>query len=163
MKTLQKIDRGLYKAEEIISEVLLAGIIVLVFIAAFMRQIRHPLVWSIDAATLFFVWVCFFGADLAMEKKRHIGVDLITNLFPKRLQDLVRFVTNIVIMAFLAIIVIYGTRLAIINAKDQFQGMELSHSWATASAPVGCVLMLRTLIRQTIEIVRSPETVKEST
>lgn len=154
MKTLRAIDNYIIKSEKIISEILLGTIIVLVFVAAALRLIRKPVVWSVDLAQLLFVWVCFIGADLAMEKDKHIGVDLVTNLLPQKAQKNFRFISNLLAIAFLGIIAIYGTRLAIINVKDQFSGMEMSHSWATMSAPVGCVLMIRTLVKKTVVLFR---------
>lgn len=154
MKTLRAIDNYIIKSEKIISEILLGAIIILVFTAAALRVIRKPIVWSVDFAQLLFVWVCFIGADLAMEKDKHIGVDLVTNLLPKNVQKNFRLIANLLAIAFLCIIAIYGTRLAIINSKDQFSGMELSHSWATMSAPIGCALMIRTLAKKTFGLVR---------
>ncbi len=162
MNTLQKIDRGIITIERKLSEVLLAFIIVFVFVAAFLRLIRKPVVWSVDMAQLLFVWVCFIGADLAMEKDMHIGVDLLTNLMSKRVQRMLRIFTNILATAFLSFIAVFGARLAVINVADQFSGMELSHSWATWSAPVGCALMIRTLVKKTVGLIRKPETGKET-
>jgi len=162
MKVLSAIDRTVLKAEEVLSEILLGFIIVFVFVAAFLRVIRQPLVWSVDMAQLLFVWVCFIGADLAMEKDKHIGVDLLTNLLPKKAQGTLKIVSNLLAIAFLCLIAAYGTKLAIINVKDQFSGMEMSHSWATASAPVGCVLMIRTLIKKTILLARGAGERKEA-
>jgi TRAP-type C4-dicarboxylate transport system permease small subunit len=162
MNILRKIDQGLIKIEVILSEILLAFIIVFVFVAAFLRVIRQPLVWSVDMAQLLFVWVCFIGADLAMLHEKHIGVDLVTNLLPKKLQKNVKLFSNVLAMVFLGLIATYGAYLAIINVNDQFSGMEMSHSWATWSAPVGCVLMIRTLIKKTFGIVSGSEPAKEA-
>ncbi|MCX7026620.1 MAG: TRAP transporter small permease [Spirochaetes bacterium] len=163
MKTLGTIDRYILKTEEIVSKILLGSIIVLVFAAAALRLLRMPLVWSVDLAQLLFVWVCFIGADFAMGKDKHIGVDLLTNHLSQKMQKSTKFISYLLAIAFLCLIAVYGTRLAIINVKDQFSGMELSHSWATASAPVGCVLMIRTLVKKSIGLAfGGAVTVKEA-
>jgi TRAP-type transport system small permease protein len=162
MNMLRKIDQGIIKIEMLLSELMLGFIIAFVFIAAFLRLMRMPLVWSVDMAQLLFVWVCFIGADLAMEKERHIGVDLVTNLLPKKAQKNLRIFTNGLAIVFLCLIGFYGAYLAIINVNDQFSGMEISHSWATWSAPVGCVLMIRTMLKKTVGLVRGTVTVKEA-
>ena len=148
MELLKKIDRWVIEADRRLSELLLAFIIVFVFIAAFLRVVRKPLVWSVDMAQLLFIWVCFIGADLAMLKDKHIGVDLLTNLLPARSQKGLKYFSGVLAIVFLGLIAAYGARLAIINVNDQFSGMELSHSWATWSAPVGCALMIRTMIKK---------------
>lgn len=162
MNTLRKLDQGLIKLEMVVSEILLAFIIIFVFVAAFLRVIRQPLVWSVDMAQLLFIWVCFIGADLAMVKDRHIGVDLLTSLMPIKAQKTLKVFANLLATIFLLFIGVYGARLAIINVHDQFSGMELSHSWATWSAPVGCALMIRTLIKKTYGLVSGSEPAKEA-
>ncbi|HOX31161.1 MAG TPA: TRAP transporter small permease subunit [Spirochaetales bacterium] len=162
MKLLRALDGWILGIERRVSELLLAAIIVLVFAAAFLRLIRHPLVWSMDLATLLFVWVCFIGADLAMEQNKHIGVDLLTNLMPPAARRALALLANALAAAFLALIAVFGTRLAVINVKDQFQGMELSHSWATMSAPVGCALMIRTLAKKSFGLLRARPAAKEA-
>ena len=161
MNALIKVDRWVIKAEEVLSQLLLAAIIVFVFIAAFLRVIRQPLVWSVDLAQLLFIWVCFIGADLAMLHDKHIGVDLVTGLLPKGVQKALKIVSYVLGIVFLGLLAFYGTKLAIINVKDQFSGMEMSHSWATASLPVGCVLLIRTMVKKIYGLVARTEAVKE--
>ncbi|MFA6504717.1 MAG: TRAP transporter small permease [Treponemataceae bacterium] len=162
MNMLRKMDQGIIRIEMLLSEIMLAFIIFFVFIAAFLRVMRMPLVWSVDMAQLLFVWVCFLGADLAMEKEKHIGVDLFTNLMPMEARKKVKLITNILAMVFLGLIAAYGSYLAVINIKDQFSGMEISHSWATWSAPVGCVLMIRTLVKKTAGLVHTSGLTKDA-
>lgn len=54
------------KLEFVVGTVLPGVITVLVFIAAVMRFFGHPLIWSVDLARLFFIWLCFIGAARAM-------------------------------------------------------------------------------------------------
>ena len=150
------------KLEVVLSELLLAFIILFVFVAAFLRVIRRPLVWSVDMAQLLFVWVCFIGADLAMLHDKHIGVDLVANLMPQRARNGLKLCSYVLALVFLALIGAYGARLAILNVNDQFSGMELSHSWATWSAPVGCALMIRTLVKKIYGLARGAEPAKET-
>lgn len=157
MNFLKKLDQGIIEIEMKLSEILLGFIILFVFIAAFLRVFRKPLVWSVDMAQLLFIWVCFIGADLAMLNDKHIGVDMLTNLMPERVRKGVKLFSNVLAMIFLGLIAAYGAYLAVINVDDQFSGMELSHSWATWSAPVGCILMIRTLVKKTFGTATRPE------
>lgn len=154
MTILNKLDRWINRAEILVSQVLLAFIIVFVFAAALLRWFGRPLVWSVDLAQLLFVWICFIGADIAMQKDKHIGVDLLTNLMPVNAQKGLKLVSYLLGIGFLAIVGVYGVYLAIINVDRQFSGMELSYSWATMSAPVGCVLMIRTLVKKAVGLTR---------
>ena len=145
---MKKLNQLINKIEVLLSEILLAFIIIFVFAAALLRWIGVPLVWSVDLAQLLFVWICFIGADIALQKDRHIGVDFLTRAFPIRLQKTVLLLSYALIGAFLSLIAVFGTYLAIINYHRQFSGMEFSYSWATSSAPIGCLLIDSDLNRE---------------
>ena len=68
--------KRLSQVEVAICVILLAIITTLVFIAAVMRFLGHPLPWSVDLAQRLFIWVCFLGADKAMRDKTPLGVEI---------------------------------------------------------------------------------------
>jgi TRAP-type C4-dicarboxylate transport system permease small subunit len=156
------IDELITKIEIRMSEILLLFIVILVFTAALLRTFGFPLVWSVDLAQLLFVWICFIGADIAMQKDRHIGVDLLTNLMPAPVKKGVKMGGYVLAIGFLSLIAVFGTYLAVINTNRQFAGWEISYSWATASAPVGCLLMIRTLVKKIIRLLRGTGIAKEA-
>lgn len=137
------------------------GIIILVFVAALMRWFGKPLSWSVDLAQLFFVWACFLGADRALRVDRHIGVDSIVRLFPREARETIALINYGLIVIFLAFVAIYGVRLSVENYLRQFSGMALSYSWATMSAPVGCTLMLTTVIGKMVKLLQGKSGVSD--
>src|SRR3546814_10072287 len=72
------------EAEALLAVGLLAVIVFLVFIAGVMRWFGEPLIWSVDLAQLLFVWVSFLGADMALRKRAHIGIDYLVRRLPGR-------------------------------------------------------------------------------
>jgi TRAP-type C4-dicarboxylate transport system permease small subunit len=145
MKTIGKI---ITLIERRLSEILLLFIVVFVFIAASLRWFGYPLVWSVDLAQLLFIWISFIGADIALQNNKHIGVDILTRKLPEKVNKKIKFISYLLMICFLILVAYYGTYLAIMNYKRQFSGWEFSYSWATSAAPVGCILMLRTLIKK---------------
>ena len=143
---MSSLNARLIRIEETAARVLLAAIVVLVFLAALTRWFDYPIIWSIDIAQLFFGWICFLGADTALRQGRHIGMDVIIRLFPVRFQRAVGFFLDILSIAFLVIVIYYGFKLSIINWERRFNTIEVSYSLATLSVPVGCLLMLRTMV-----------------
>ena len=83
---MKKLYQGFCKLEELIALILVAGIAVLVFIAALFRTFNHPLNWAQDVALVAFAWLIFLGSDVAMRGAGLIGVDLIVKKFPKVVQ-----------------------------------------------------------------------------
>ena len=143
---MSSLNARLIRIEETAARVLLAAIVVLVFLAALTRWFDYPIIWSIDIAQLFFGWICFLGADTALRQGRHIGMDVLIRLFPVRFQRTVGFFLDILSIVFLVIVTYYGFKLSIINWERRFNTIEVSYSLATLSVPVGCLLMLRTMV-----------------
>ncbi len=146
------------RIEEAAGKILLFLIIVLVFSAALLRWFGKPLTWSVDLAQLFFVWVCFIGADLAVQKHRHIGIDFFIRSFPSTLRKAIDLTGNLLILIFLGFIAFFSFKLAIMNPQRRFPGMNISYSWATASAGVGAVLMLRSVFWRLLSDLRRNNT-----
>jgi TRAP-type C4-dicarboxylate transport system permease small subunit len=113
VNSLRKILDVLRDSERKISQILLFLIIVLVFTASIFRTFGHPIVWSVDMAQLLFVWLCFLGADIALQHNCHIGVDILTRALPKKINTVIVFCSYLLILGFLVIIVIFGTYLAL--------------------------------------------------
>ena len=143
---MSSLNAWLIRIEETAARTLLAAIVVLVFLAALTRWFDYPIIWSIDIAQLFFGWICFLGADTALRQGRHIGMDVLIRLFPVRFQRTVGFFLDILSIVFLVIVTYYGFKLSIINWERRFNTIEVSYSLATLSVPVGCLLMLRTMV-----------------
>lgn len=136
-----------------IGVVMLTSIILLVFLSAITRTLKYPIVWSVDLAQLLFVWICMFGADIALKRKAHVGVDLITRKFPVRLQNIITLATYILCILFLAFIAYYGLFLCFTNYLRKYQTLQISYSYGTAAVPVGSVLMILTIIEQMIQLI----------
>ncbi len=132
--------------EEKIVVVLLALLIILVFIAASLRWFGVSVAWSIDIAQLLFVWVCFIGADLALRSNSHVGVDMLTKKLPLSIQNITLLFCNLLIFAFLIMVLFFGSKLCIENYQRNFNTIPISYSFVTLSAPVGAFLMGLTTI-----------------
>lgn len=132
--------------EEKIVVVMLALLIILVFLAAGLRWFGLSMAWSVDIAQLLFVWVCFIGADLALRTNSHVGVDMLTKRLPLSVQNITLLFCNLLIMAFLLMVLFFGSKLCIENYQRHFNTIPISYSFVTLSAPVGALLMSLTTI-----------------
>ena len=136
------------KLETMIATVLLAIIVFLVFIAGVMRWFGQPLVWSVDLAQLLFVWVSFLGADMALRKRAHIGIDYLVKRLPLRARVILDVALAAVCLAFLGIMAVMGYRLTMLNLERLFGDSGIPYALVTIAVPVGCVLLALTLLGQ---------------
>jgi TRAP-type C4-dicarboxylate transport system permease small subunit len=147
MKTVAKI-------EEFCVCSFLVLLIVLVFVAALFRSSGIDLSWSVDMAQMLFAWTTFLGADLALHKHRHIGVDLLVNLLPNIAQRVILFVLYLLMLVFLGVIIFYGTNLSIVNYQRFLYTLPISYSFVTAAGPVGSLLMFITVCSHLADFFR---------
>lgn len=152
---LNTFEAGLNKVETIM---VCAGLLVLiftVFAAAVLRFFGVDMSVSTDLAQLVFAWVSFIGADLAMRKDKHMGVDMLIVKFPLAVRNGIYLFNYILILFFLLFAVRYGIDLCIVNAARKYQTLYISYSFATASCPVGCGLMCITAVKHIVQYVRN--------
>lgn len=152
---LARAGRGLARIEELLSKVLLALLVLLVFVPAVTRTFNRPIIWSIEIAQLLFAWLAFLGANQAMRANAHIGVDVLTRHLPPRPRQAVALFNLALIAAFLAALLWYGLELTFVSVDRRFMTTNLSFAFATAAAPLGAALLLLTTIGKLLEILRS--------
>ncbi len=142
------------KAEESISKLLLVVCVFLVVVASLGRWFGYPIIWSVDMAQLLFIWICFLGANQALRRGQHIGVDILFRYLSAPVQRALEIVHLCLIAAFLSAIVYYGIELTRLNVERQFSDTPISYAFVTAAVPVGSALLLATVIGQLVGLFR---------
>lgn len=146
--------RHLTRVEELISRVLLALLVLLVFVPAVSRTFNRPIIWSIEIAQLLFAWLAFLGANQAMRAGAHIGVDVLTRNLPPRIRQAVALFNLGLIAAFLAALLWYGVELTFVSVDRRFMTTNLSFAFATVAAPLGAALLLLTTVGRIRAVLR---------
>jgi TRAP-type C4-dicarboxylate transport system permease small subunit len=145
----------LVKAETLVASVLLALVVILVFVAGLMRWFGLPLIWSVDMAQLLFIWVIFLGADLALRKRAHIGIDLLVRRLSGRARVLLDVLLAALAIAFLGAMALLGYRLTMLNIERQFGDSGISYAFVTVAVPAGSALLALTLAGQVRRAIQS--------
>lgn len=144
----------LIKLEQGLTLFLLSAIVLLVFSAAVMRSFGLPIIWSVDIAQLFFAWLCMLGANQALRKSEHVGVDMLVRRFSWQ----VRVKLDLVLYSFIFIglfaLLVFGAQLTLLNPQRALGTTPLSYSLVTLALPVGALLMLNTITRQWLGLFR---------
>lgn len=147
--------KRLGQVEFAVAAVLLAVTTFLVFTAAVMRFFGHPLIWSVDMAQLLFIWLCFIGATRAMREKGHLGVDLLVRALPHRHRLLVETAVTLVVLAFLIVLAVEGSKLTWLNRQRVYGDSGLSYAFVTIAVPVGCLMLSAALLHNLFGAWRS--------
>ncbi|MCR4817426.1 MAG: TRAP transporter small permease [Fretibacterium sp.] len=153
---MKKIYELFCALEQWIALLLLAGITVLVFIAALTRTCGYPINWAQDAALVMFAWMCFLGGDIAIRTTGLIGVDLFVKMFPKSIQKALDIVFKILILVFLAVLVVYGYQYVVGYARRMITTLNISYAWVTSCVPAGAALMFLNTAINLIKVLKTP-------
>jgi TRAP-type C4-dicarboxylate transport system permease small subunit len=145
----------LVRAEAAFGKLLLAIIVVLVFAAGLLRWFDHPLIWSVDLAQMLFLWVSFIGANQALRRRAHIGMDLAVRALPYRARRIVEIALALLTLAFLLAMTWLGYKLTMLNLARVYGDSGISYGFVTGAVPVGCLLLAITLSGHLATLLRN--------
>lgn len=148
MRAITRAYEAFCRFEEWLVSLFIVAVTVLVFAGGVARTIGHPLNWATDLSLLLMAWIVFLGGDLALRTVGFISVTLLATRLPAILQRILYYLFNAIAIVFLAIVGVFGMVLATENTDRLYQTLGISYSWAALSAPVGCLLLMITVIRK---------------
>lgn len=87
------------------------------------------LTWSEEMSRYFFVWLVFLGAIAALKDKMHLGVDIVVNALPKKIQKIVFVISNAIVLYLLWIFLDGSWKMTLLNMNSTgpATGMPLSY------------------------------------
>lgn len=152
---MKKLNQAIMRVEQAVGSVMLIAVVLLVFLSAIVRLTPNiNMIWSVDASQLMFIWISMLGADLALKKHSHMGVDILVKRFPDRMQKILSLGAYLLCAAFSLFVTYWGVLLCIKNALRSYQTLKISYSFATAAVPVLSILMLLTLAEQILDLLK---------
>ena len=97
--------------------------------------------WSNEILIFSFIWITYLSIAIALSKKLHLGVDMITNLFPNSVQLKIKLFSNILIIFFCIIIFISSMPLIRANFYQFSPSLGIRMSYIYASIPIAMLSM----------------------
>ena len=127
----------------IIAAVALFGIVFFVIINVFCRYILGFIFnWMEELATIMFVWCTYMGIAAAYRTHDHVGINIIVNLLPEKLQFVIEFLIDLFVLALDIIIFILSVRLCISSWGKITPIIGLSYTFVNASISIGFLLLI---------------------
>jgi len=101
------------------------GIAAVVFLQVVFRYVlRQPLFWSEELPRYLLIWMSFLAAALAQKTEAHINITLCLTWLPRRTQRWIHLGANLVILAFLGVLVYSGGLVVNITAHHRFDRLS---------------------------------------
>ena len=152
MSWWKKIDDNF---EEYLVMFLMSVMIITAFAQVIFRfVIQMSLDWSEELARYAFLWCMFISAGMAVKHRRHIKVEFIMEMLPKKVRLGFEIISDLIWMAFCLLLVKDGIGLLEFVKTQVSPSMEVPFKYIYTSLPVGAALMFLRLVQQMVRRFR---------
>lgn len=153
MKYVSKILGAVNKAIEWLAVFLFVLVMTCILTQVFFRYVlKNPLIWIEEITRFLFIWMVFIGSAVAHLRLKHPSIDLFAEkLFPGRSKMVVKAGADIVMLAFLLVLLIYGSNLAHSLKFIKLPTTKVSLLYLYISIPISAVVMM---MNQLVFLVR---------
>lgn len=153
---MKKFYEKFCKAEVAVASTCLITCVTVIFIAALMRVIGHPINWATDLSLLLFTWSTFMGADIAFRAGKLVNVDIFPNMLPDGLRKWNKLIIYLICLLFCIALVYFGVIQSVKTWHRAFNGIPwLSYTWVTLSVPVCFLSMCVTIILKIRDTIKN--------
>ncbi len=122
---------------------LMVAMAVEVTLGVLFRAFGQSLVWYDEVASVMLAWLTFYGSALASVKRAHIGCPEVIEQLPQGWQRAIGIVTQLVVMAFFALLGWVGLQIMPILAGDTLVSLPwVSMNFVQSVIPVSSALIL---------------------
>ncbi len=102
----------------------------------------QPAAWASEVATIAFCWLVFFGSAACIKYRLHPAIDGVLNSLPEALRKFIGICNEILIFAFLAFMVWYGTVFALDGWDTPTAVLQLPTTILYAPVAIASLLMI---------------------
>jgi len=148
---LQDWRRKFFAAVEAVLFVLVLALLILIALQVFTRYVlQASLPWTEEVARMVLVWAVMLGAAVAMERKEHYAITVLSAGFRGATRKVVLIATNVLGLVFLVALAGYGAEYMAVNMKTVQVSTQISRGWIYLAMPVGATIMGLSLIVHSI-------------
>lgn len=131
---------------------LMVAMLFVVVIAIIFRKAGHSISWYDEFAGYILVWVTFWGAIIALERKRHIGFETLVEMMPMAIQRVVMSVVYSLIIFLNLILIKYGMKLTTELSGETAITLPVPIGYINVVIPLTASLMLILCLIQFVEL-----------
>lgn len=121
----------------------------IIFLQVVMRYVfQNSLSWSEEIGRYLFIWLTWLGTGYAVRQKRHLRIEMLSDLFSERGKLLLDILAMSIWCGFTIFLVMKGSAVtSMIWRRGQYTpALEIPMALAYASVPVGASLMCLRLL-----------------
>jgi len=156
---MERIFRRFIDLIEWWSVLLLFLMVAVVCFGVFFRYaLKASLVWYDEFASYLLVWLTFYGAVVALYRRRHIGFEVVLNKFRPETRKIFDFISELFVLGFQVVLFYYGWQLVEkIGADTAISLPWVKMAWIYSVLPITGGLMLIISVMRLIDIALAKE------
>jgi len=146
---MAKVMRIVEKAQEYLVAFIMFSLVVIVFTQVIVRYvIRVPLPWTEEMARYLFVWLVFISASVCVQRRAHLGIDILVINFPPKVQQHLYTLSLVLSLGFSFVVVKKGYELLTRSGAQISPMLHLPMSYVYIIIPVSYMIICLVLLWQ---------------
>ena len=142
-RSLRRISLSLDLVTQVAVILLTMVLVVTVVAGVYFRYVlRSPLTGSFELARYVMVWSVLLSSGLAVRRKAHIGMPIVVEVMPPRIQWFMKTAAILVTVLFLCALLYFGWNHALHVFPQRSPTLRISMTWPFLALPVGAAIML---------------------
>ncbi|WP_138420106.1 TRAP transporter small permease [Aquibacillus sediminis] len=142
MKTLKRIKSGIDQFMLVTALTLLTIMVIVVIYQVFSRQLLDATPsWATPLSKLLLVWISFLGIAYGFKEKLHIGVGIVVNLFPEKIQDICDYLAKLLVIGSGVLMIYYGWQFTVLMGGSNISGLGVPSSVLYVSIPLAGIFI----------------------
>ncbi len=158
MKKENKLLTLLGNLDIAVASITLALLIVLTVMGVAWRYIfGHPFTWLEEVQLACMVWIVFAAGGAAFRTGNHVAIEMVVDMFPKKLQKAVEWMISVVVVAVLVYLFIQslGFIQIFLRSGRSTPMLDIPYAIIYGIAPVSFILMIVSYFYAIIKNVKS--------
>ena len=136
------IKKLVYSIDEIIASLVLVFIILLTVSGVVFRYVlNQPISWQEELSMVAMVWLVFMGSSVVAKRSAHIRIDTLSNLLPRKYQQIWLFIVNAFVFLVLGLVFYYSAKLTL-ETQKQTTILKIPYGFVYLAAPVSTLLLM---------------------
>ena len=145
MKMKHSTLKYLLNLDILLAAVSLIVLITITFSGVIMRYfLNNPFVWLEEVQIWCFIWLVFLGAGAAFRSGSHVAIDVVVDLMPPIMKNIIEILGYLVVIYVLYFFIIHGSNLVkqLHNTGRLTNILRVPYPIIYGALPVGCILMM---------------------
>ena len=142
---MKKVIDCLVKVEVILAAAILTALILCTFAGVIARYcLSAPFTWEEEFQLACMVWITFLAAPFGFHTRSHVAIEILVDVFPKKVQRVVEVLIYIVVFAVLGYLFFRSLDYIAVMLRTGRATpiLKIPYAWIYAISPVSCALML---------------------